>query len=138
MIGEKIMACNRRRGGSAKDVYDLYLWSERPFNHDLVRRIAALKAWTDQCRAPLYEPEAFIAAVAPQNYRWEDLQGLVPRRLQADAEAICAAVRQRFAFLAATTEDEQVLVGDQASHRERELFMHLRMEAHEWSVAERR
>jgi hypothetical protein len=27
MIGEKIMACNRRRGGSAKDVYDLFLWA---------------------------------------------------------------------------------------------------------------
>jgi predicted nucleotidyltransferase component of viral defense system len=52
MIGEKIMACNRRRGGSAKDVYDLFLWSERPFNQDLVRRVAVLKAWTDQRKAP--------------------------------------------------------------------------------------
>lgn len=138
MIGEKIMACNRRRGGSAKDVYDLFLWSERPFNHDLVRRVAVLKAWTDQRRAPLYDPEAFVAAVAPKNYRWEDLQGLVPRRLQADAEQICAAVRQRFGFLAACIEDERVLVSDQASHRQRELFSQLRTEAREWSVAERR
>jgi hypothetical protein len=27
MIGEKIMACNRRQGGSSKDVYDLDLWA---------------------------------------------------------------------------------------------------------------
>ena len=46
MIGEKIVARNPRRGGSAKDVYDLYRWSERPFNHDLVRRIGVLKVWT--------------------------------------------------------------------------------------------
>jgi hypothetical protein len=30
MIGEKLMACNRRFGGSAKDVYDLYLWPSGP------------------------------------------------------------------------------------------------------------
>lgn len=29
MIGEKIMACNRRQGGSSKDVYDLDLWAKR-------------------------------------------------------------------------------------------------------------
>ena len=46
MIGEKIVARNPRRGGSAEDVYDLYRWSERPFNHDLVRRIGVLKVWT--------------------------------------------------------------------------------------------
>jgi predicted nucleotidyltransferase component of viral defense system len=48
MVGEKIMACNRRLGGSAKDVYDLYLWAARPFDETLVRRLAVLKAWTDR------------------------------------------------------------------------------------------
>lgn len=134
MVGEKIMACNRRLGGSAKDVYDLFLWSKRPFHHDLVRRVAVLKAWTDQRKAPLYNPDGFVAAVAPKNYRWEDLQGLVPRRLQADAEAICAAVRKRFAFLTGCTEGEHNLLADQASHQEGELFTQLRAEAREWSA----
>jgi predicted nucleotidyltransferase component of viral defense system len=137
MIGEKIMACNRRRGGSAKDVYDLFLWSERPFDHDLVRRVAVLKAWTDQRSAPLYDPGAFVASIVPTNFRWEDLRGLVPRRLQGEADAICAAVRNRFAFLASCSEDERVLLSDQASHRERQLFARLREEAGEWSRARR-
>lgn len=134
MIGEKVMACNRRRGGSAKDVYDLYLWSERPFNHDLVRRMAVLKAWTDQRRAPVYVPDGFIAAVVRRNYRWEDLQGLVPRQLEPDADAICAAVRTRFAFLAGISADEATLLADQTSHRERDLFARLRGEARAWST----
>jgi predicted nucleotidyltransferase component of viral defense system len=71
MIGEKIMACNRRRGGSAKDVYDLFLWSQRPFDEVLVRRMAVLKAWTDQRRQPLYTPQQFLDAVTPRNYRWD-------------------------------------------------------------------
>ncbi len=74
MVAEKIMACNRRRGGSAKDIYDLFLWSERPFNHDLVRRVAILKAWTDRRKAPTYEPENFLATLVPLSYRWEDLE----------------------------------------------------------------
>lgn len=129
MIGEKIMACNRRRGGSAKDVYDLYLWSKRAFNHDLVRRVAVLKAWTDQRKAPLYDPEAFVGAVVRKNYRWEDLTGLVPQRSEADAEAICATVRSRFGFLTKCTAEERAILNDQASHRDSELFDRLRAEA---------
>jgi len=132
MIGEKIMACNRRRGGSAKDVYDLYLWAQRPFNDALVRRVAVLKAWTDQRRQPLYDPATFLAAVVRKNYRWEDLQGLVPRGLEENADAICAAVRNRFAFLAAGTAGESAMLDDQAAHRERGLFNRLRSEAREW------
>jgi hypothetical protein len=133
MIGEKIMACNRRRGGSAKDVYDLFLWAERPCNEMVIRRVAILKAWTDQRRHPLFEPEAFLAAVVPGSYRWEDLRGLVPRRLEADARRICDQVRERFAFLADCDQGELRLLDDQASHREQELFTRLRAEARGWS-----
>jgi len=129
MIGEKIMACNRRRGGSAKDVYDLYLWSQRPFEEGLVRRVAVLKAWTDQRSARRFDPENFLAGVAVQNYRWEDLRGLVPRRLESNAHAICTAVTSRFAFLTNCDEQERSILKDQSSHRERELFTRLRESA---------
>lgn len=132
MIGEKIMACNRRRGGSAKDVYDLYLWARRPFDNALVRRLGVLKAWTDRRRRPQYDPEAFLAAVKRANYRWEDLAGLVPRKLESDAEAICRAVRTRFAFLMDSESGERRLLADQTSHREQRLFAELRSEAREW------
>jgi predicted nucleotidyltransferase component of viral defense system len=125
MIGEKIMACNRRRGGSAKDVYDLFLWSQRPFDEGLVRRIAVLKAWTDQRRQPLYSPQQFLDAVIPRNYRWEDIAGLVPQRMEADAANICAQVRQRFAFLADCTAQERELLEDQTAHRNHRLFEQL-------------
>jgi predicted nucleotidyltransferase component of viral defense system len=66
MIGEKIMACNRRLGGSAKDIYDLYLWAERPFSAALVRRLAVLKAWTDKRASPRYDPETFCGRFSPR------------------------------------------------------------------------
>lgn len=135
MIGEKIMACNRRMGGSGKDVYDLYLWAERPFSDPLVRRLAVLKAWTDQRRSRPYDPEQLLATIQPKSFRWADLTGLVPRRRQLDAEDVCRRVRQRFGFLAETTEDEQTLLADQVSHRHRKLFDTLRAEAREWVAA---
>lgn len=133
MIGEKVMACNRRRGGSAKDVYDLYLWAQRPFDDASVRRVTVLKAWTDRRGQPRYEPGAFLSALTYENYRWEDLRGLVPRRLDTNAESVCAAVRHRFDFLADQTADERALVEDQTSHRMRTLFEAARAEARDWA-----
>jgi predicted nucleotidyltransferase component of viral defense system len=133
MIGEKIMACNRRLGGSAKDIYDLYLWAARPFSAQLVRRLAVLKAWTDQRDSPRYEPDALLLAIQPKNFRWADLQGLVPRRLQQDHDHICTTVRERFSFLTECSEAEQALLADQTAHRERTLFRQLREEARQWA-----
>jgi len=126
MIGEKIMACNRRVGGTGKDVYDLHLWAERPFERDLVRRVAVLKAWTDRRDQPRYDPAVLLAVIRPRSFRWEDLVGLVPRRRHADAERICDRVRERFAFLMHLDPDEQALLDDQTAHRERRLFDQLR------------
>jgi uncharacterized protein len=129
MIGEKLMACNRRLGGSAKDVYDLYLWSQRPFDPELVRRLAVLKAWTDRRGQPRFEPEPFLARIQPANFRWEDIQQLVPRGLPTDRRAICDGVRDRFGFLARLDIDERVLLDDQTAHREVGLFEQLRADA---------
>jgi uncharacterized protein len=134
MIGEKIMACNRRQGGSAKDVYDLYLWSQKAFDTELVRRIAVLKAWTDQRRSPAFEPTAFLNVIEPRQFRWEDLNGLVPRRHHGDRERICRQVRERFNFLSSLTEKEQILVDDQSAHHERALYDRLRAEARELAL----
>lgn len=129
MIGEKLMACNRRLGGSAKDAYDLHLWSERPFDGALVRRLAVLKAWTDRRRQPRFDPAPFLANIQPANFRWEDIRNLVPRSAPTDREALCRRVRERFAFLTALEADEATLLEDQTAHRNVTLFNRLRDEA---------
>lgn len=134
MVGEKIMACNRRIGGSGKDVYDLFLWAGRPFDKALVRSIAALKAWTDQSDSPRYDPVRFISLIEPKNFRWTDISRLVPRKLVTDPERICKEVRDRFAFLAACTDMERKLVDDQTSHRHHSLFRAIKNEARRLSA----
>lgn len=129
MIGEKIMACNRRFGGSATGVYDLYLWAGRPFSEALVRRLAVLKAWTDQRSTRPYRPDEVLRQIQPRSFRWTDIGGLVPRRIESDPARICAAVRDRFAFLADCSDEERAILDDQAAHRERRLFDQLRADA---------
>lgn len=129
MVGEKIMACHRRLGGSAKDIYDLFLWAGRPFSTDLVRRLAVLKAWTDRRASRPYRSDQFLAQIQPRRFRWEDIRGLVPRRMESDPERICATVRERFSFLADCPDHERAILDDQAAHRERRLFEELRDEA---------
>ena len=109
--------------------YDLYLWTAKAFNTDLVRRVAVLKAWTDQRRRPSFEPVSFLDLIQPRNLRWEDLNGLVPRRQHQDRAKICHRVRERFASLAALTDDEEELLQDQASHRQVNLYHQLRSQA---------
>lgn len=135
MIGEKIVACNRRVGGSGKDAYDLFLWADRPFDAALVRRIAVLKACTDQRRSPRSEPERSLALIEPRSFRWTDLSCLVPRGLQEDPEVICRKVKERFAFLTATSEHEARVLVDQTSHREGGLFEALKEEARSMAKA---
>lgn len=76
------MACHRRLGGSAKDIYDLFLWAGRPFNTNLVRQLAVLKTWTDHRSSRPYRPEELLGQIEPRGFRWEDIRGLVPRRLE--------------------------------------------------------
>lgn len=133
MIGEKIVACNRRLGGSAKDIYDLHLWAEKPFDGRLVRRLAVLKAWVDRRESPRYDPDVLLRAIRPKNFRWTDLRGLVPRSLQQDHDRICAAVRDRFALLTNCSDAERALLADQVAHREHALYRELREEARKWA-----
>jgi predicted nucleotidyltransferase component of viral defense system len=123
MIGEKIMACNRRVGGSGKDPYDLFLWAGRPFSEDLVRRMAVLKCWTD--RAIRFDPQVFLDRVVPENYLWDDLLPLIPGGRESNPSVICKVVRDRFAFLRACTPDEGRLLDDCKAHREQAMFERL-------------
>lgn len=135
MIGEKIMASNRRGiSGSSKDVYDLYLWAQRPFDDRLARRLAVLKAWTDQRTKRPYEPQQFLDAILPKNFRWTDISRLVPRKHGADHQAICSTVRTRLGFLADCDDDERTLIADQGSHREHRLFKTLKAAAEQWAA----
>ncbi len=131
MIGEKLMACNRRVGGSAKDPYDLHLWAGRPFSDQLVRRLAVLKCWTD--RRHSFDPVRFLQSVLPGNFRWDDVQRLIPRGGDADPAAICRRVRERFAFLSNCSGQESQLLADYAAHREHRLFRTLCEESRSWA-----
>jgi predicted nucleotidyltransferase component of viral defense system len=115
-VAEKVSALARRlQHGSAKDVYDLYLYLPRPHNQQLLARLVALTLWSD--RRMVYPVEEFIDRVAPGAFRWEELAGLLPK-LRVDPERVCATVRTELGrVFAAMSAEDQALVEDAATHR---------------------
>jgi predicted nucleotidyltransferase component of viral defense system len=114
MLAEKVMACNRRRGGSGKDVYDLYLFAQQGFPNDLAVSLVCLKAWTDGKR---FDPQEFVECIQVSAFSWVELDGLLAHNVPRDWEQVCQRVRQRYGVLKKPSDlDRQVLDDVQKHH----------------------
>lgn len=60
----------------ARDLFDLYLFSGRPFDRDIVRKLVVVKCWN--VREP-FNPDALLSSISEGKYDWDDLQRLVRR-----------------------------------------------------------
>jgi len=72
LVAEKIRAAYQR--ARVRDLFDLYLFSRRPFNRDLVRALVVLKLW--QVRDP-FALTLFLDRLRQGKYDWPDLSRLV-------------------------------------------------------------
>lgn len=120
MLAEKILACNRRgRGGSARDIYDLYQFARLGFDNRVVTSLTCLKAWTD---GVVFSPTEFLRSVEPSNYDWTALKGLVGSQRETDRSGICARVLDRYSVLADISELDKCVLDDAALHRNRQCY----------------
>jgi len=74
LLAEKLRAALQRI--RSQDLYDLYLFSSRPFDKDLVKRLVVVKCWN--VREP-FNSEKLLDRVENADYDWNDLQQLVRR-----------------------------------------------------------
>jgi predicted nucleotidyltransferase component of viral defense system len=117
MLAEKVLACHRRAGaGSARDVYDLYQFADRPFDSALVTSLTCLKAWADRAD---FSPDRFLEGINPSRYNWVALEGLVGRNRAVDRDRICQRVRERYNVLASITDLDERVLADACKHRYR-------------------
>jgi predicted nucleotidyltransferase component of viral defense system len=68
LLSEKLRAAFQRIRG--RDLYDLYLFSERPFDRDLVRKLVVIKCWN--VREP-FIPDSLSYQILKERYDWADL-----------------------------------------------------------------
>jgi predicted nucleotidyltransferase component of viral defense system len=107
IIAEKIRAAAQR--SRVRDLYDLYAFSTRPYDRDLVRQIAVLKCWETNYA---FAPQNFLEGIPSGDYDWADLRRLVKRSRNLSPEKIIRAVQQGYSFLIDLTAEEAHLAED--------------------------
>jgi hypothetical protein len=107
IIAEKVRAAVQR--SRVRDLYDLYQLARRPYDRDLVRRIAVLKCWETRYA---FDPEVFLAGLPSGRYDWSDLSRLVRRDRLVPPGEVVRGVQQSYAFLGEFTHEEERLAAD--------------------------
>lgn len=116
LLAEKLRAAFQRM--RARDLYDLYLFSKRPFEKDLVRKLVVVKCWN--VREP-FNPDALLSSISGGKYDWDDLQRLVRRGDLPSQEIVIRKVIGAYGFLKDLDGDLLRIVKDSKAHKEKKL-----------------
>jgi len=116
LLAEKLRAAFQRL--RARDLYDLYLFSGRPFDKDIVRQLVVVKCWN--VREP-FNPDALLSGISEGKYDWDDLQRLVRRGDLPSEEIVTKKVIGEYAFLKDLDRDLLRIVNDSKAHKEKKL-----------------
>ncbi len=114
VIAEKIRAAYQR--ARIRDLFDLYLFSIKPFNRALVRALVVLKLW--QVR-DLFNPELFLERLRMGKYDCRDLSRLVASDFRVEERAILQQCIKSFSFLKNLSSKEDQVAKDCKAHRQR-------------------
>jgi len=116
LLSEKLRAAFQRI--RARDLYDIYLFSGRPFDRDLVKKLIVIKCWN--VRDP-FNPDKFLSNIAEEQYDWNDLQRLVRKGDLPPKETVIEKVIGEYTFLKDLNKDLLKIIKDSKAHKEREL-----------------
>jgi len=120
LLAEKLRAALQRI--RSRDLYDLYLFSNRPFDKELVKKLAVVKCWNARDR---FNPGELLSKIANADYDWDDLQQLVRRGDLPSRNAVTKTVIKEYAFLKDLDSQLLKIVQDSKAHRERQLVTKL-------------
>jgi len=113
VLSEKIRAMYQR--ASSRDLYDLYLFCDRPYDRERVRDMVLVKCWN--VRDP-FDPEVFFERVESGGYDWTDLERLVRRGSLPGEEEVVGRVLDGYGYLKDLDEDLLRVSRDSYAHRE--------------------
>ena len=131
LLSEKLRAAFQRIRG--RDLYDLYLFSERPFDRDLVRKLVVVKCWNVR---ESFIPESLLDQISTERYDWTDLQRLVRKGDLPSETALVRKVVKEYEFLKDLDSDLNKIVKDSKAHRNSRLVAEvLKAEARQSSRA---
>ena len=107
IVAEKIRASYQQI--TARDVYDLFQFQQRPFDRDLVRTLAVLKCWLV---GDSFDPDRFFANIRSGRYERDDLTRLIRKDRRPEAEMVITGCMEGYHFLRDLSPDEVELAKD--------------------------
>lgn len=120
LLAEKIRAAFQRVRN--RDLYDLYLFTKRPYDKDIIKTLVVIKCWN--ARDP-FNPEVLLNRVAKADYDWEDLQRLVRKGSLPSQEDVLKIVLKNYTFLEDLNELLLKIVENSKAHGENKLVTSL-------------
>lgn len=120
LLAEKIRAAFQRV--RSRDLYDLYLFTKRHYDKDIVKTLAVIKCWN--ARDP-FNPEVLLDRVAKADYDWEDLQRLVRKGSLPSQGDVLKRVLKNYAFLEDLNAPLLKIIEDSKAHSKNELVASL-------------
>ena len=120
LLAEKLRAAFQRM--RPRDLYDLYLFSGRPFDRDLVRKLVVVKCWNVR---ESFNPEVLLSNIAGSKYDWDELQRLVRRGDLPSQQTVIGKVTDEYAFLKDLDNGLLRIVKDSKAHKEKKLTVQI-------------
>lgn len=113
VLSEKIRATYQR--ATARDVYDLYQFGSRPYDRDLVKKLAVIKFWNDRTD---YDPEAMLSRVKTMKIDFSDVEYLLKNQDHPKEEEIKKSIIDNYGYLRDLDDDLMRVLRDTRKHRE--------------------
>jgi predicted nucleotidyltransferase component of viral defense system len=121
LLAEKLRAAFQRL--RVRDLYDLYLFSKKPYDKSRVRSLAVVKCWN--ARDP-FDPKRLFQKIENARYDWSDLQSLVRAKSLPNEEIVIKTVLNNYSYLKELNETLTHIIKDSKSHRQPSLVDALR------------
>lgn len=113
VLAEKIRATYQR--ATARDVWDLYQYATRPYDRDLVKRLAVIKFWNDESD---YDPMKLLDKIRAMKIDFSEVEYLLKNQEHPREEEIKSRILSNFGYLGELDEDLIKILGDTRKHRE--------------------
>jgi len=113
VLSEKIRATYQR--ATARDVYDLYQFGGRPYDRDLVKRLAVIKFWNDRTD---YDPESLLSRLEAMKIDFSDVEYLLKNQDHPKEEEIKKTIIDNYGYLIDLDSDLTRILRDTRKHRE--------------------
>jgi len=113
VLAEKIRATYQRV--TARDVWDLYQYATRPYDRDVVKRLAVIKFWNDESD---YDPSKLLDKIRAMKIDFSEVGYLLKNQEHPREEEIKSRILRNYGYLGELDEDYIKILGDTLKHRE--------------------